>query len=63
MSRKKSKECIMEGLDNLIKKKLLFDKKISEESLILWNFAILTKVDKKIQSLKQELNHLYPVLI
>ena len=53
----------MEGLDNLIKEKLLFDKKISEESLILWNFAILTKVDKKIQSLKQELNHLYPVLI
>ena len=53
----------MEGLDNMIKEKLLFDKKISEESLILWKFAILTKVDKKIQSLKQELNHLYPTLI
>ena len=53
----------MEGLDNMIKEKLLFDKKISEESLILWKFAILTKVDKKIQSLTQELNHLYPTLI
>ena len=39
---KKSKENIVEGLDNLIKGKLLSDKTISEESLISW------KVGKKI---------------
>ena len=49
---KKSKESVVEGLDNLIKEKLLSDKKISEESLITWQFAILTKVDKKIPKLK-----------
>ena len=38
----------MEGLDNLIKGKLLSDKKISENSLIPWKSAILTKVAKKI---------------
>ena len=44
---KKNKESILEGLENLIKRKLLSDKKISEESLITWKSAILTKVDKK----------------
>ena len=36
----------MEGLNNLIKWKLLSDKNISEESLISWKSASLTKVDK-----------------
>ena len=48
---KKSKESIVEGLDNLIKRKLLYDKKISDEPLIPWNSAILKKVDKKISKL------------
>lgn len=34
----------MKGIDNLIKKKLLCDEKVSEESLIGWKFDILTKV-------------------
>ena len=58
----KSKESAEEGLNNLIKEKLLSDKKISEESLIPWKSAILTKVDKKFQKLKVELNHLNPIL-
>ena len=52
---KKSKENIVEGLDNLIKAKLLSDKIISEESLIPWKSAILTKVDKKISELKNRI--------
>ena len=47
-----SKENVVEGLDNLIKGKLLSDKKISEKSLIPWKFAILTKVDKKFPKIK-----------
>ena len=47
-----------EGLGNLIKGKLL-----SEKSLILWKPVILTKVDKKYESLKLELNHLNSILI
>ena len=62
INRKKSKERIVEGLDNLIKEKLLSDKKISEKSLIPSKSAILTKVDKKIQIIKLELNHLNPIL-
>ena len=42
----------MENLDSLIKGKLLSDKKISEESLILWKSAILTKDDKNFSKLK-----------
>ena len=42
----------MENLDSLIKGKLLSDKKISEESLILWKSAILTKDDKNLSKLK-----------
>ena len=42
----------MEGLDNLIKGKLLSDKNISDESLIPWKSPILTKVGKKISKLK-----------
>ena len=42
----------MENLDSLIKCKLLSDKKISEESLILWKSAILTKDDKNLSKLK-----------
>ena len=48
----KSKENIVEGLKNLIKIKLLSDKKISEESLIPWKSSILTKADKKVSTLK-----------
>ena len=40
----------MEGLDNLIKRKFLSDKEISEESLTSWKSAILTKVDKKFKT-------------
>ena len=43
----KSKESIMEGLDNLIKGKLFSAKKISEESLIPWKSVSLTKIDQK----------------
>ena len=50
--KKKSKESILEGLDNLIKWKLLSDKKIFEESLITWQSAVLAKVDKKNSKLK-----------
>ena len=50
--KKKKKEYIMENLDSLIKGKLLSDKKISEESLILWKSAILTKDDKNLSKLK-----------
>ena len=46
----------MEGLDNLIKRKLLPNKKISEESLIPWKSAILTKVDKKSSKIKNRIN-------
>ena len=42
----------MEDLDNVIKGKLLSDKKISKESLIPWQSAILVKVDKKFSKLK-----------
>ena len=49
---KKSKDNIVEGLDNLIKGKLLSYKKISEESSISWKSAILTKVGKNISKLK-----------
>ena len=49
---KKSKENIVEGLDNLIKGKLLSYKKISEESLISCKSAIITKVGKNISKLK-----------
>ena len=59
---KKSKESIMEGLDIQIKEKFLSDKKISEESSIPWKSVISIKVDKKIKSLKLELNHLNPIL-
>ena len=52
ISWKKSKESIAEGLDNLIKGKLLYDKMISEESLILWQSAILAKVDNNFSKLK-----------
>ena len=52
-----------EGLGNLIKRKLLSEKKIFEKSLILWKPVILTKVDKKYESLKLELNHLNSILI
>ena len=45
---KKSKESIVEGLDNLNNRKLLSDKKIFKESLIPWTSVILTKVEKKI---------------
>ena len=48
----KSKEDIVEGLKNLIKIKLLSDKRISEESLIPWKSSILTKADKKVSTLK-----------
>ena len=51
-NREKNKESIVEGLDNLIKRKLLPNKKISEESLIPWKSAILTKVDQKSSKLK-----------
>ena len=53
----------MEGLDNLIKGKFLSDKNISDESLIPWKSPILTKLAKKFQSLKLELNHLNPILL
>ena len=52
----------MEGLDNLIKGKLLSDKQMPVECLIPWKSAILTRVDKKFQSLKLELNHLNLIL-
>ena len=45
----------MEGLDNLIKGKLISDEKISEESLILWKPTILAKVDQKISRLKTKI--------
>ena len=60
---RKSKESMAEGLGNLIKGKLLSEKKIFEKSLILWKPVILTKVDKKYESLKLELNHLNSILI
>ena len=47
---KKSKESIVEGLDNLIKGRLLSDKKIYDKSLIPWMSAIL-RLAKKFQSL------------
>ena len=40
----------MEGLDDLSKGQLLSNKEISEEFLITWKSAILTKVEKKLQS-------------
>lgn len=48
--RKKVKKASwkVEGLDNLIKGKLLSNKKISDESLILLKSAIITTVLKKI---------------
>ena len=52
LKKKKKKEYIMENLDSLIKCKLLSDKKISEESLILWKSVILTKDDKNLSKLK-----------
>ena len=45
---KKNKETIVEILGNMIKGKLFYDKKIPEESLILWTSAFLTETDKKI---------------
>ena len=45
----------MKGLDNLIKRKLLSNKKISEESLITRKFTILRKVDKKRSKLKNRI--------
>ena len=42
----------MEGLDNLIKRKLLSDKKMSKESLIPWKPAILKRIYEKISKLK-----------
>ena len=42
----------MERLDNLLKGKLSVDKKISVESLILWESAISTRVDKKTSNFK-----------
>ena len=61
---KKSKESIAEGLDNLIKGKLLYDKKFPEESLIAWKSAILKKVDQKISKLKTriKLSRFNPIL-
>ena len=49
---KKSKEDIVEGIDNLIKGNLLADKKISVETLIPWRFAILITVDINFSKLK-----------
>ena len=40
----------MEGWDNLIKGKRFSDKKTSEESLIPWKSAILTKVEKNLKT-------------
>ena len=48
----------MEGLDTLIKGKVLYDKKISGESSILWQSASLTNKDKKFLSLELELDDL-----
>ena len=48
----KSKESILEGLDDLIKGKLFSDKKISQKFLIPWKSVILAKVDKNISKLK-----------
>ena len=45
----------MESLDNLIKGKLLSDKNIWWILAILWNSAILEKVDKKIPKLKNRI--------
>ena len=42
----------MQGLDNLIKRKVSFDKKISEESLMSSKAAILTKIEKIISKFK-----------
>ena len=55
MNWKESKKGIVEGLDNLVKGKLLPDKKISEESSIPWKPAISIKVDKKISKLKTKI--------
>ena len=49
---KKNKESILEGIDNLVKGKLLSDKKISEKSLTPWKSVILTKVEKNVSKLK-----------
>ena len=56
----------MQNLDILFKRKLSANKKISVESLIPWILislmplvpAILTNIDKKIQNVKLEVNHL-----
>ena len=46
---KKSKENIVKGLHNQIKRELLSDKKISGESLKPWKFAVLIKVEKNFK--------------
>ena len=52
----------MEGLNNLIKGKLLSDIKISEESLLTWMSAILTmRLDFSKTSLKTAINHLIEI--
>ena len=58
------KESIEEGLYNLnlIKRKLLPDKKIPDESLISYKSVILAKDEKKFQTLRMQLNHVNPIL-